>query len=568
MKYHIDNIIYKKYISKIDTNVFFGKFKSTNIPTELEIQDIIYIILSYTQYIKSSGSPRYANTTNNNFCKIISDLYHALELYTNDILQIKYEKNHLMYLDTIINLNIKNIDNDKLDEIVKLLKLIVETRKNFSKVYKCKNYKEIQIEKILDDSQRKILQNEMEIIKFGHEKRIKYIELLLSKLSDLITIRKLLDSFNKDFDKNYNEISNEASYNYTKNAEENLTESSDKLSDNYSTNKICVENNKMPDYDTLYDFGFQLNYIKDDGNCQYRAIADQIFNDQNKYKEIKKNMLTNLENIINTFVKETGLEIHDNEEDEGGDEDDLIHSAKYYMKEMSWGDNFTLQAIAETYKEYCINVYYLCKIDNEMKLKLKYKYPENNCDDFKTINLYLHKEYHYSSLKENIISIDKFINGSLESFNSIMKIDWSDKYNDIIDSFKQDIKLKSETVVNKELFNFVHDNLLNAPKILKTLDNKSEKYRALEQFFKGLLTLIKIESTQKINVKEPIHEDTINSSLLNDKFNNIKKHQNFKINNNVYIVINKTRFITYSNVSSLEFQNAKKYLMKIYNKNE
>lgn len=559
MKYHIDNNIYKKYISKIDTNVFFGKFKTTNIPTELEIQDIIYIILSYTQYIKSIKSPRYANTTNNNFCKIVSDLYHALELYTNDILQIKYEKDHLMYLDTIINLNIKNIDNDKLDEIVKLLKLIVETRKNFSKVYKCKNYKEIQIEKILDDSQRKILQNEMEIIKFGHEKRIKYIELLLSKLSDLITIRNLSASTNESYKSN--ESREDSSDNYTKNTEENSSETSTTNSTNStnSTNKICVENNKMPDYDTLYDFGFQLNYIKDDGNCQYRAIADQIFNDQNKYKEIKKNMLTNLENIINTFVKETGLKIHDNEKD------DLIHSVKYYMKEMSWGDNFTLQAIAETYKEYCINVYYLCKIDNVMKLKLKYKYPESNCDDLKPINLYLHKEYHYSSLTENIISIDKVINGSLDlNSNSIMKIDWSNKYNDIIDSYKQDIKLKTETVVNKELFNFVHDNLLNAPKILKTLDNKSEKYRALEQFFKGLLTLIKIESTQKTNVKEPIHEDTIDSSLLNDKFNNIKKHQNFKINNNVYIVINKTRFITYSNVSSLEFQNAKKYLMKIY----
>ncbi len=157
----------------------------------------------------------------------------------------------------------------------------------------------------------------------------------------------------------------------------------------------CKEINKPELYENiafLKSKGFIFKKIIGDGNCQYRAVSDQIFDTEDNYLKVKESMYNNLKLLLYRVANEMNININDN---------DILKSPEYYMNPMVWGDNFTLQAIANTYTNYCIKVYYICE-ENTKILSTKYVYPEDKtkCESLKEINLYLQGEKHYSSLRK------------------------------------------------------------------------------------------------------------------------------------------------------------------------
>lgn len=171
----------------------------------------------------------------------------------------------------------------------------------------------------------------------------------------------------------------------------------EKMSYNKSVKTISPLRNKVlrniikKSFENKNFSGFVIQGIIGDGNCQYRSIAHQIYNDESRYQDIKNAMKNTLAKNINTFMEETKITPDDSE-------DSIMHSLNYYMEDKNWGDNFTLQAIAETFKDYCITVYISCKVNNLYKLKIKYQFPEQNFKHLNPINLYFHNNNHYSSL--------------------------------------------------------------------------------------------------------------------------------------------------------------------------
>ena len=84
--------------------------------------------------------------------------------------------------------------------------------------------------------------------------------------------------------------------------------------------------------------GYYINPMERDGNCLFRAVADQIYNDPNLYPTIRNwcaNFMQEEKNFYQGFI-----------------DDDMNFSA--YISQLrqdgSWGGNFEIMAISEIYK--------------------------------------------------------------------------------------------------------------------------------------------------------------------------------------------------------------------------
>jgi hypothetical protein len=72
------------------------------------------------------------------------------------------------------------------------------------------------------------------------------------------------------------------------------------------------------------------------------------------------------------------------------------NSVDDYMKDNFWGDHITLISLSNTFKDYCFNVYTLCKKNNEITLKVT---PiTEDCNRRFDCNLLYNGENHYDAL--------------------------------------------------------------------------------------------------------------------------------------------------------------------------
>ena len=82
-------------------------------------------------------------------------------------------------------------------------------------------------------------------------------------------------------------------------------------------------------------YGLKEKKVRGDGNCQFRALADQLFRDQERHAEIRSATVAQLRRErarYSVFVPE----------DYGAYVDEMA-------RETTWGDHITLQAAADAY---------------------------------------------------------------------------------------------------------------------------------------------------------------------------------------------------------------------------
>lgn len=89
-------------------------------------------------------------------------------------------------------------------------------------------------------------------------------------------------------------------------------------------------------------YGLRARAILGDGACQFRAVADQLYRDQNLHQAVRQRALTQLRSGRSTY---SGFAVGEGFED--------------YLNRMmaldAWGDNLTLQAVADAFDiEVCL----------------------------------------------------------------------------------------------------------------------------------------------------------------------------------------------------------------------
>lgn len=85
-------------------------------------------------------------------------------------------------------------------------------------------------------------------------------------------------------------------------------------------------------------YGLQEKVVRGDGNCQFRAISDQLYGDPERHKEVREQVILQLRNneaLYRDYVAD----------DDGGFEAYLNRMAQ----DGAWGDHITLQAAADVY---------------------------------------------------------------------------------------------------------------------------------------------------------------------------------------------------------------------------
>jgi hypothetical protein len=101
--------------------------------------------------------------------------------------------------------------------------------------------------------------------------------------------------------------------------------------------KIPDFNNATIDHESLLErlgtYGLAEYQIEGDGNCQFRALADQIFRNPDYHKHVRKAVVKQLKEFRKHYEGYVPMEY------------------KVYLKKMKrsgeWGDHVTLQAAAD-----------------------------------------------------------------------------------------------------------------------------------------------------------------------------------------------------------------------------
>ncbi|PIA37796.1 hypothetical protein AQUCO_03000375v1 [Aquilegia coerulea] len=87
--------------------------------------------------------------------------------------------------------------------------------------------------------------------------------------------------------------------------------------------------------DRLSTYGLAELQIEGDGNCQFRALADQLFRNPDYHKHVRKQVVKQLKHHRNLYESYVPM------------------NYKSYLKKMKrsgeWGDHLTLQAAADKY---------------------------------------------------------------------------------------------------------------------------------------------------------------------------------------------------------------------------
>jgi len=146
----------------------------------------------------------------------------------------------------------------------------------------------------------------------------------------------------------------------------------------------------------LKKHGFQEKRVVPDGNCQMRALSDQIWGDENRHKEVRTEVTTWLD-------KNEKFTIDDNGTSTLGDFIDRDQFpqwssyVKYMAKDGSWGDHITLFGAAETYG---VTIVVLSNVDdNGAGRYLTSIVPRTTTKPKGPIHLSHWHEFHYNSLR-------------------------------------------------------------------------------------------------------------------------------------------------------------------------
>jgi len=111
--------------------------------------------------------------------------------------------------------------------------------------------------------------------------------------------------------------------------------------------------------DRLFKHGLREKVITPDGNCQFRALADQIMHDQNRHPEVRSK-------IIDWLSKNERYSVDENNGAYLGDflDREQYPSWETYCKYMAgnraWGDHLTLVAATEALQ---VNLWILSSVD-------------------------------------------------------------------------------------------------------------------------------------------------------------------------------------------------------------
>jgi hypothetical protein len=129
----------------------------------------------------------------------------------------------------------------------------------------------------------------------------------------------------------------------------------------------------------LRERGMVETHIDADGNCQFRALADQLFSDQERHAELRIAAV----NQLRSEPEHYGAFVHD---------EDWESYVQRMKRDGEWGDQRTLQAVADAYKV-TAHVY---SHDPEMPFPLVL--PSQHLDTDRIIRLSHVPEVHYSSV--------------------------------------------------------------------------------------------------------------------------------------------------------------------------
>jgi len=134
----------------------------------------------------------------------------------------------------------------------------------------------------------------------------------------------------------------------------------------------------------MLKFGLKEFEIVPDGNCQFRAVAHQLFSNQERHAEIRHKVCTQL------------LEKADRYKDFCcNDNTDYYTWVHNMTKDSVWGDNLTLQAIADAYH---VHIRLITSYENQSILFINPIQLINRIQP-KTITLIFKPEIHYSSVE-------------------------------------------------------------------------------------------------------------------------------------------------------------------------
>lgn len=130
----------------------------------------------------------------------------------------------------------------------------------------------------------------------------------------------------------------------------------------------------------LSDYGLRARNIRGDGACQFRSIADQLFGDQELHEKVR---LRSVEWLATHAKVYAGFAVG--------------QSFEEYLARMAetttWGDNLSLQAIADAYH------LQVCIVSSFPQRRFLSVYPLNGPRPTQQAWLGFYAEYHYTSLE-------------------------------------------------------------------------------------------------------------------------------------------------------------------------
>ena len=131
----------------------------------------------------------------------------------------------------------------------------------------------------------------------------------------------------------------------------------------------------------LEERGLRENEVDGDGNCQFRAIADQLYSSSDRYAEVRTDIVEHLRSNSSRYSAF------------------LPESYDAYIENMgrdgTWGDHVTLQAASNLYG---LEIRVYTSYDENWERVIR---PTDNCNVRRAIQLSFYAELHYNSVYPN-----------------------------------------------------------------------------------------------------------------------------------------------------------------------
>jgi hypothetical protein len=132
----------------------------------------------------------------------------------------------------------------------------------------------------------------------------------------------------------------------------------------------------------LRERGMVETHIDADGNCQFRALADQLFSDQERHAELRIAAV----NQLRSEPEHYGAFVHD---------EDWESYVQRMKQDGEWGDQGTLQAVADAYK---VTVHLYSANPDERDFPRVLASRGDHVNVYQIVRLSHHPEVHYNSV--------------------------------------------------------------------------------------------------------------------------------------------------------------------------